>query len=158
MNPEYILKLATTEPEVYIPPRVVPPLAQVKAQQLNVPLPELLRGSITNVMNFLTNGLKNKTITTKQGSKTDLDYLGAVDRFAREHAQEPYDDEEARLLKVQNSGFGQGTGVDGICDAMALLHTISDHNVIKGKGQETLSFKKDKSMRTIGKGRHARVQ
>lgn len=149
MNPDYILKLATKEPEVTPPPRVVPPLAQVKAQQLNVPLQELLTGSITNVMNFITNGLKNKTITTKQANKDVPDYTGAINDFAQQHTISPQDDIDSRRLRALYSPYGLGIGPKGAWDAMSIVRTITDPNVIKGMGENVLSMKKFQNIANI---------
>lgn len=142
MTPRLLIKLATKEPEVYTPPRIVPPLAQVKAQQLNVPLPWLLNGSMGNVMNFLTNNLKNGKITTKQANKSVPDPTGAVNDFAQRHTISPQDDEEIKRLKALNSPFCLGLGPQGACDAIALARSIVDPNVIKGLGENVLSMNK----------------
>ena len=142
MTPHLLIKLATKEPEVYTPPRIVPPLAQVKAQQLNVPLPWLLNGSMNHVMNFITNNLKSGKITTKQANKNILDYTGAVNDFAQQHTISPQDDDEAKRLKALNSQFCLGLGPQGACDAMALARSIVDPNVIKGLGENVLSMNK----------------
>ena len=143
MTPRLLIKLATKEPEVYTPPRIVPPLAQVKAQQLNVPLPWLLNGSMGNVMSFLTNNLKNgKISTTKQANKNVPDPTGAVNDFAQRHTISPQDDEELKRLKALNSPFCLGLGPQGACDAMALARSIVDPNVIKGLGENVLSMNK----------------
>ena len=142
MTPRLLIKLANKEPEVYTPPRIVPPLAQVKAQQLNVPLQWLLNGSMGNVMNFLTNILKSGKITTKQANKEVLDYTGAVNDFAQRHTISPQDDEELKRLKALNSPFCLGLGTQGACDAMALARSIVDPNVIKGLGENVLSMNK----------------
>lgn len=143
MTPRLLIKLATKEPEVYTPPRIVPPLAQVKAQQLNVPLQWLLNGSMGNVMNFLTNNLKSgKISTTKQANKNFQDYTGAVNDFAQQHTISPQDDDEVKRLKALNSPFCLGLGPQGACDAMALARSIVDPNVIKGMGENVLSMNK----------------
>lgn len=149
MNPYFLLKLATKQPEVYTPPRTVPLLAQVKALQLNIPLPWLLHGKMTTVMNYLTNNLKNGTITTKQANKEIEDYTGAVNDFARLHTIEPQDDEESKRLKVLNSKYGKRIGYPGACDAVALVHEIEDPNVIKGMGENALSMNKFQNMFNI---------
>ena len=149
MTPRLLIKLATKQPEVYIPPRTVPPLAQVKAQQLNIPLPWLLNGSMTDVMNFVTNGLKSGKITTKQANKDVPDYTGAVNDFAKMHTIAPQDDDDSRRLRAIYSPYGMGCGFRGACDANAIVRSIVDPNVLKGAGENVLSMKKFQNIANI---------
>jgi len=127
----------------------VPPLAQIKAQQLNIPLQWLLHGNMTDVMNHLTNSLKNGSITTKQANKEVPDYTGAVNDFAKQHTITPQDDDDSKRLRALYSPYGQGYGVRGACDAIAIVRSILDPNVIKGMGENILSMKKFQNIANI---------
>lgn len=158
MNPKFLIKLAKKEQEVYIPPRIVPPLAQVKAQQLNIPLPWLTQGSMTDVMNFVTNQLKQGKIDiTKTASQEVPDIIGIASRIADMHRLPTITDYESRLLNVANTDYARGRGYQGSCDTIALLRSAKDPNVIKGPGENALSLNKSKnfSSGTISPGRYA---
>lgn len=165
MNPEYILKLATTKPKKQQEPvqkRYANPLAILKANQVGLSQIELQQGSMLDNLAKITNNLKEGKIqtTTKQAkSSIPFDPTGMASMFANWHRIFPITDIKTKLAKIVNSDYVQGHGYRGCCDAIAALRAAPDPNVIKGDGQEVLSFNKNKDItsKNMSQGRHERA-
>ena len=155
MKPEYILKLATTQPVNQQKPdkqqepaqkRYVNPLAILKANQMGLSQEEIQNGSMLDNLAKITNNIKSGKIKTAGVSSNVFSPLGLTSQIAFLHSQPTISDTASKISKILSSPWMTRQGYKGSWDAVAFANAMTDPNAMKGKGEKIFSIAKDKDI------------